>query len=102
MLYREVALPEFLMFLINKVVAYVQCTLSFFSDMFSCALGFYLEKSCLLYDIFFLLKSSEGMNEFIFHLVSRERVCAYVKGKLDNPDSLEVKSNNIIMGNLPG
>ncbi|KAK4281445.1 hypothetical protein QN277_012938 [Acacia crassicarpa] len=91
----DVAHPELLysaedVFLIDKVAAYMQCT-PFFSNMFSCELVSDLEKSCLIYDILFLLKALEGMNRFIFHLVSRERICAYAEGKLDNLDSLKVR-----------
>ncbi|KAJ7972448.1 E3 ubiquitin-protein ligase [Quillaja saponaria] len=34
--------------------------------------------------------SLEGMNKFIFHLMSRERICAFAEGKIDNLDSLEI------------
>ncbi|KAF7818581.1 E3 ubiquitin-protein ligase UPL4 [Senna tora] len=73
----------------DKVSAYMQYT-PFFSDMFSCELVSDLEKSSPTYDILFLLKSLEGMNRYIFHLMSRERVCAFAEGKLDNLDSLKV------------
>ncbi|XP_028775983.1 E3 ubiquitin-protein ligase UPL4 isoform X3 [Neltuma alba] len=76
-------------FIIDKVTAYMQDT-PFFSDMFSCELVSDLEKSSPTHDILFLLKSLEGMNRFIFHLMSRERICAFAEGKLDNLDSLKV------------
>ncbi|TKY52883.1 E3 ubiquitin-protein ligase UPL4 [Spatholobus suberectus] len=75
----------------DKVLAYYQHT-PFFSDMFSCELVSALEKSSPTYDILLLLKSLESMNRIIFHLMSRERICAFAKGKVDNLDSLK---NNI-------
>ncbi|XP_054815351.1 E3 ubiquitin-protein ligase UPL4 isoform X2 [Prosopis cineraria] len=90
----DVAPPECLcspkdVVIINKVAAYMQYT-PFFSDIFSCELVSDLEKSNPTYDILFLLKSLEGMNRFIFHLMSRERICAFAEGKLDSLDSLKV------------
>ncbi|KAG4383684.1 hypothetical protein GLYMA_13G136900v4 [Glycine max] len=73
----------------EKVLSYYQHT-PFFSDMFSCELVSDLEKSSPTYDILFLLKSLESMNRIIFHLMSRERICAFAKGKVDNLDSLEI------------
>jgi len=58
--------------------------------MFCCELVSDLEKSSPTYDILFLLKSLEGMNRFIFHLMSRKRMCAFAKGKVDNLDSLKI------------
>ena len=73
----------------EKVLAYYQHT-PFFSDMFSCELVSDLEMSSPTYDILFLLKSLESMNRIIFHLMSRERICAFAQGKVDNLDSLKI------------
>ncbi|XP_027363049.1 E3 ubiquitin-protein ligase UPL4 [Abrus precatorius] len=70
-------------------LAYYQHT-PFFSDMFSVDLISDLEKSSPTYDILFLLKSLEGMNRFISHLISRERICAFAEGKVDNLDDLKI------------
>ena len=73
----------------DKILAYYQHT-PFFSDIFSCELVSDLDKSSPTYDILFLLKSLEGMNRFMFHLMSRERICAFAEGKVDNLDSLKI------------
>lgn len=73
----------------DKVLAFYQGT-PFLSDMFYSELVSDLEKSSPTYDILFLLKSLEGMNRFIFHLMSRERMCAFAEGKVDNLDSLKI------------
>ncbi|KAL2323294.1 hypothetical protein Fmac_027673 [Flemingia macrophylla] len=73
----------------DKVLAYYQHT-PFFSDMFSCELVSDLEKSTPTYDILLLLKSLESMNRIIFHLMSRERICAFAKGDVDNLDRLKI------------
>ncbi|ANM70342.1 ubiquitin-protein ligase 4 [Arabidopsis thaliana] len=43
------------------------------------------------YDILFLLKSLEGMNRFLFHLISLERINAFGEGRLENLDDLRVQ-----------
>ncbi|XP_058771102.1 E3 ubiquitin-protein ligase UPL4 [Vicia villosa] len=73
----------------DKVLAFYQHK-PFLSGMFNCELVSDLEKSSPTYDILFLLKSLEGMNRFIFHLMSRERICAFAEGKVDNLDSLKI------------
>jgi E3 ubiquitin-protein ligase TRIP12 len=73
----------------DKILVFYQQT-PFLSDMFYCELVSDLEKSSPTYDILFLLKSLEGMNRFIFHLMSRERICAFAEGKADNLDSLKI------------
>ncbi|CAI8602656.1 unnamed protein product [Vicia faba] len=73
----------------DKVLAFYQHK-PFLSGMFHCELVSDLEKSSPTYDILFLLKSLEGMNRFIFHLMSRERICAFAEGKVDNLDSLKI------------
>ncbi|KAJ1387674.1 HECT, E3 ligase catalytic domain [Sesbania bispinosa] len=73
----------------DKVFAYYQHT-PFLSDMFSCELVSDLEKSSPTYDILCLLKSLEGMNRYIFHVMSRERICAFAQGKVDDLDSLKI------------
>ncbi|KAK7393587.1 hypothetical protein VNO78_22145 [Psophocarpus tetragonolobus] len=73
----------------DKVLAYYQHT-PFFSDMFSYELVSDLETSSPTYDILFLLKSLERMNRIMFHLMSRERICAFAKGIVDNLDSLKI------------
>ncbi|XP_019427999.1 PREDICTED: E3 ubiquitin-protein ligase UPL4 [Lupinus angustifolius] len=78
----------------DKVLAYYQHT-PFFGDMFSCELVSDLEKSSPTYGILFLLKSLEGMNRFIVHLMSRERICAFAEGKVDNLDSLKIRVHSV-------
>lgn len=73
----------------DKVLAYYQRT-PFLSDMFSYELVSDLEKSSPIYAILFLLKSLEGLNRFIFHIMSRERVCAFAERKVDNLDNLKI------------
>ncbi|KAK7355710.1 hypothetical protein VNO80_14970 [Phaseolus coccineus] len=72
-----------------KVLAYYQHT-PFFSDLLSCELVSDLEKPSPIYDILFLLKSLESMNRVIFHLISRERIHAFAKGKVGDLDSLKI------------
>lgn len=43
------------------------------------------------YDILFLLKSLEGMNRFLFHLISLERIHAFGEGRLEKLDDLRVQ-----------
>ncbi|KAF3510574.1 hypothetical protein F2Q69_00000108, partial [Brassica cretica] len=43
------------------------------------------------YDILFLLKSLEGMNRFLFHLICHERINAFGEGRLENLDDLRVQ-----------
>ncbi|XP_014491916.1 E3 ubiquitin-protein ligase UPL4 isoform X2 [Vigna radiata var. radiata] len=73
----------------DKVLAHYQHT-PFFSDIFSCELVSDLEKSSPTYDILFLLKCLERMNRLTFHLLSRERIWAFAKGKVDDLDSLKI------------
>ncbi|XP_010423798.1 PREDICTED: E3 ubiquitin-protein ligase UPL4 isoform X1 [Camelina sativa] len=42
------------------------------------------------YDILFLLKSLEGMNRYLFHLISLGRITAFGEGRLENLDDLMV------------
>jgi len=72
-----------------KVLAYYQQT-PFFSDLLSCELVSDLKKPSPIYDILFLLKSLESMNRVIFHLISRERIHAFAKGKVGDLDSLKI------------
>ncbi|XP_050242873.1 E3 ubiquitin-protein ligase UPL4 isoform X2 [Quercus robur] len=76
-------------FVPDNVRAYMQYT-PFFSSMFACELTSDLERSSSTYDILFLLKSLEGLARNAFHLMSRERVCAFAEGKIDNLDGLKV------------
>ncbi|XP_009358184.1 E3 ubiquitin-protein ligase UPL4 isoform X1 [Pyrus x bretschneideri] len=62
---------------------------SFFSSMFARELASDLDKSSPIYDIIYILKSLEGMNKFIFHLMSRERICAFAKRKIDDLDNFQ-------------
>ena len=78
----------------DKVLAYYQHT-PFFSDLLSCELVSDLEKPSPVYDILFLLKSLESMNRIIFHLMSRERIYAFGKGKVDDLDSLKITVRSI-------
>jgi E3 ubiquitin-protein ligase TRIP12 len=73
----------------DKVGAYIQYT-PFFSSMFGCELTSDLERSSSTYDILFLLKSLERLHRITFHLMSRERICAFAEGKIDNLDCLKV------------
>ncbi|MED6170603.1 E3 ubiquitin-protein ligase upl4 [Stylosanthes scabra] len=73
----------------DKVLAYYQHT-PFFSDIFSCELVSDLHRPSPTYDVLFLLKSLESMNRFMFHLMSRERICAFAEGKVDSLDSLNI------------
>ncbi|CAH8321886.1 unnamed protein product [Eruca vesicaria subsp. sativa] len=43
------------------------------------------------FDILFLLKSLEGMNRFLFHLICHERINAFGEGRLENLDDLRVQ-----------
>ncbi|KAM0991086.1 hypothetical protein ACFX13_009640 [Malus domestica] len=62
---------------------------SFFSSMFAYDLASDLEKSSPVYDIIYILKSLERMNKVIFHLMSRERICAFAKGKINDLDNFQ-------------
>ncbi|TQE09362.1 hypothetical protein C1H46_004999 [Malus baccata] len=62
---------------------------SIFSSMFAYDLASDLEKSSPVYDIIYILKSLERMNKVIFHLMSRERICAFAKGKIDDLDNFQ-------------
>ncbi|XP_027935791.1 E3 ubiquitin-protein ligase UPL4-like [Vigna unguiculata] len=74
----------------DKVLAYYERT-PFFSDLLSDELVPDLEKPSPTYDILFLLKSLENMNRIILHLMSRERIYAFAKGKVGDLDSLKIK-----------
>lgn len=63
----------------------------FFSSMFDSNLVSDLENSSPAYDILYLLKSLESMNRFIFHLMSRERVCGFAQGKIDSLNNLKIE-----------
>ncbi|XP_050381252.1 E3 ubiquitin-protein ligase UPL4 [Argentina anserina] len=63
---------------------------SLFSSMFPCELASDLEKSSPIYDVVYLLKSLESMNKFIFHLMSRQRICAFAEGKINDLDTFQV------------
>ncbi|XP_068492520.1 E3 ubiquitin-protein ligase UPL4 isoform X2 [Phaseolus vulgaris] len=78
----------------DKVLAYYQ-HIPFFTDIFSCELVSDLEKLSPTYDILFLLKSLESMNRIISHLMSRERICAFAKGKVDDLDSLKITVSSV-------
>ncbi|KAJ7977013.1 E3 ubiquitin-protein ligase UPL4 [Quillaja saponaria] len=79
----------------DKVAAHMQYT-PFFSNMLACELNSDMEKSSPTYDILFLLKSLESTNRFFFHLMSRERICAFAEGKIDNLDSLRVSVPSVL------
>lgn len=63
---------------------------SFFSSMFACELASDLEKSSPTYDLIYLLKGLESMNKFIFHLMCRERICAFAEGKISDLDNFQI------------
>lgn len=71
----------------------------FFSEMFVNNLGSDLEKSSAVYDVLFVLKSLEGVNRFMFQLMSHERMYAFAKGTIDNLDNLKVKATSIVQQN---
>ncbi|KAB1223893.1 E3 ubiquitin-protein ligase UPL4 [Morella rubra] len=73
----------------DRVEAYMQYT-PFFSSIFTRELTSDVERSSSTNDILFLLKSLEGLHRFMFQLMSRERICAFAEGKIDNLDSLKV------------
>ncbi|PRQ43454.1 putative aminoacyltransferase, E1 ubiquitin-activating enzyme [Rosa chinensis] len=73
----------------DKVGVYTLYT-SLFSNMFPCELASDLEKSNPTYDIVYLLKSLESMNKFIFHLLSRQRICAFAEGKINDLDAFQI------------
>ncbi|KAH7513016.1 hypothetical protein FEM48_Zijuj12G0151700 [Ziziphus jujuba var. spinosa] len=62
----------------------------FFSGMFDSKLVSDLENSSPTYDILYLLKILERVNRFIFHIMSRERICGFAEGKFDNLDNLKI------------
>ncbi|KAF9680312.1 hypothetical protein SADUNF_Sadunf06G0108100 [Salix dunnii] len=64
---------------------------AFFSNMFNCELASDLDKYSPTNDVLFLLKSLEGLNRFIFHLMSRERINAFAEGLIDNLGNLKVE-----------
>ncbi|CAJ1968461.1 unnamed protein product [Sphenostylis stenocarpa] len=78
----------------DKVLAYYQNT-HFFSSTLSCQLVHDLEKSSPINYILFLFKCLENMNQIVLHLVSRERICAFAKGKVDDLDSLKATVSSI-------
>ena len=75
--------------ILDQAVAYMLHP-AFFSSMFNCELTSDLDKSSPTDDILFLLKSLEGLNTFIFHLMSHERIHAFAEGLIDNLDNLRV------------
>ncbi|KAJ6870983.1 hypothetical protein NC652_036602 [Populus alba x Populus x berolinensis] len=75
--------------ILDPAVAYMLHP-AFFSSIFNCELTSDLDKSSPTNDILFLLKSLEGLNTFIFHLMSHERIHAFAEGLIDNLDSLRV------------
>ncbi|CAH2074396.1 unnamed protein product [Thlaspi arvense] len=63
----------------------------FLSYLFAHRLAMPLNGSSLpAYDVLFLLKSLEGMNRFLFHLICHERINAFAEGRLENLDDLKV------------
>ncbi|KAG5243613.1 E3 ubiquitin-protein ligase [Salix suchowensis] len=64
---------------------------AFFSNMFNCELASDLDKYSPTSDVLYLLKSLEGLNRFIFHLMSRERIHAFAEGLIDNLGNLKVE-----------
>lgn len=74
---------------LEKDLAYPQYT-PFFSNMFVSDLASDIEKSTPAYDILLLLKVLESMNRLRFYLMSRERVCSFVEGRISKLDDLKV------------
>lgn len=74
---------------LEKNLSYPQYT-PFFSNMFVSDLASDIEKSSPAYDILLMLKVLESMNRFRFHLISRERVCSFVEGRISKLDDLKV------------
>ncbi|KAL0709011.1 hypothetical protein Bca4012_015989 [Brassica carinata] len=64
----------------------------FLSCLFAHRLGLrHMGNNPPAYDILFLLKSLEGMNRHLFHLICHERINAFGEGRLDNLDDLRVE-----------
>ena len=80
--------------ILDQAVAFMQHP-AFFSSMFNCELPSDLDKSSPTNDILFLLKSLEGLNRFIFHLMSHERIHAFAEGLIDNLDNLRVAARPV-------
>ncbi|KAJ6913754.1 E3 ubiquitin-protein ligase UPL4 isoform X1 [Populus alba x Populus x berolinensis] len=75
--------------MLDQVGAYMQHP-AFFSSLFNGELTSDLDKYSPTNDVLFLLKSLEGLNRFIFHLMSRERIHAFAEGLIDNLGYLKV------------
>jgi E3 ubiquitin-protein ligase TRIP12 len=80
--------------ILDQAVGFMQHP-AFFSSMFNCELPSDLDKSSPTNDILFLLKSLEGLNRFIFHLMSHERIHAFAEGLIDNLDNLRVAARPV-------
>ncbi|KAG2310305.1 hypothetical protein Bca52824_021862 [Brassica carinata] len=64
----------------------------FLSYLFAHRLGLrHKRTSPPAYAILFLLKSLEGMNRFLFHLICHERINAFGEGRLESLDDLRVQ-----------
>ncbi|KAL0409876.1 UNVERIFIED_CONTAM: E3 ubiquitin-protein ligase UPL4 [Sesamum latifolium] len=65
----------------------------YFSPMFASEVDF--GKLGPTYDILSLLKSLEGINRLRFHLMSRERTCAFAEGRTDDLDNLNLAVSEV-------
>ncbi|XP_010543365.1 PREDICTED: E3 ubiquitin-protein ligase UPL4 [Tarenaya hassleriana] len=63
----------------------------FLSYLFTHRLAARFDKTSPTYDILFLLKCLEGMNRFLFHLMSFERILAFAESRLDNLEDVRVQ-----------
>ncbi|KAL0347225.1 UNVERIFIED_CONTAM: E3 ubiquitin-protein ligase UPL4 [Sesamum calycinum] len=76
----------------SKKASFFQYT-PYISPMFASEVD--LEKLGPTYDILSLLKSLEGINRLRFHLMSRERTCAFAEGRTDDLDKLNLAVSEV-------
>ncbi|KAL0375121.1 UNVERIFIED_CONTAM: E3 ubiquitin-protein ligase UPL4 [Sesamum radiatum] len=77
---------------LSKRASFFQYT-PYFSPMFASEVDF--EKLGPTYDILSLLKSLEGINRLRFHLMSRDRTCAFAEGRTDDLDNLNLAVSEV-------
>lgn len=66
-----------------------------FSNLLPSELHCEMDNSSPLYDILFLLKVLERLNQFLFHIVSYERINGFAEGGVQNLDDLKVSVSPI-------
>ncbi|XP_024982786.1 E3 ubiquitin-protein ligase UPL4 isoform X2 [Cynara cardunculus var. scolymus] len=67
------------------------------SHMLVREIGSAVEKSTPCHDILFLLKTLESVNMFRFHLLSRQRICAFAEGRISDLDGVKATVSGIPM-----